>query len=51
MEKMGKMKYQENNCSIITKLKLPLNLRVLCGSFNCSLLPMEVMGGLEDEKV
>jgi len=48
---MGKMKYQVDNCSIIIKLKLPLILRVFYGSFNCSLLPLEVMGALKDEKI
>ena len=46
------MKYQVDNCSITFKLKLPLKLlRVLYGSFNCSLLPIEVMGALKDEKI
>jgi len=50
-EKMSKMKHHVDNCSIIIKLKLPLKLRVLYGSFNCSLLPMEVTGALKDEKI
>ena len=45
------MKHQVDNCSINIKLKLPLKLRVLYGSFNCSLLPLEVMGELKDEKI
>jgi len=48
---MSKMEYQVDNCSIIFKLKLPLKLRVFYRSFNCSLLPMKVMGGLKDEKI
>tara|TARA_B100000686_G_C16146822_1_gene644824 strand:- start:374 stop:613 length:240 start_codon:yes stop_codon:yes gene_type:complete len=50
-EKMSKMKYQLDNCSIIIKPKLSLKLRVLQGSFNCSLLPLKVMGGLKGEKI
>ena len=45
------MKHRVDNCSIIIKLKVPLELRVLYGSFNSSLLPLEVMEGLKDEKI
>ncbi len=49
-EKMSKMKHQANNCSISIKRILPLTMRAVYRSFDCSLLPMEVMGGLSDEK-
>jgi len=47
---MSKMRYQVNICSIVIKLKPPLRLREFYRSFDCSLLPMEVMGALKDEK-
>jgi len=45
------MKYQVNNCSVSIKLIPPLLTRVVYRSFNCSLLPLKVIGETRDERV